>query len=738
MQVTTSMQHNETQSFTKNTKALKLVDLSQKADGLYSLHLDQPSEKVNKLNPAFMEELSHLLDELKLNKNIKTLVVLSEKEGIFIAGADIAVIQNLKDPREGEKMAKEGQAILQKLEQMPFPVIVAVNGACMGGGTEFALCCKYILVSDNPATRIALPEVNLGVMPGFGGTIRLPQRIGLQQALDYVLTGKTMNGEKAFKLGFADALLPYQDFNLRAMDWAASFVKGKWNKRPQARPLPATLMSCALEKNLLGRMVLFSQAKKQVLLKTRGRYPAPLKIIDVMQSNYGQPLEKALKKECKAFGELAITNVSKSLIQLFYATESIKKQTGVPGLKLDSKDKVQSVGLLGAGVMGGGIAQLLAHKDIPVRMKDIDEKALGLGLSSATKIFSDLVSKKKISSREAALKFALISPTTEYSGLSRVDLVIEAVIESMDIKKKVLKEAERNLNKEAFFATNTSSLSVTELATASQNPQNVVGLHFFNPVHKMPLVEVIRGQNTSDKAVAVVFDLAKRLSKIPIVVKDGPGFLVNRLLMPYLNEASYLIAEGAPVELLDEVVLNFGMPMGPATLLDEVGLDVAAKVSKILYHAFGSRATPCVTNERLVNAKLLGKKTGKGFYLYDARGKRTTLNPDLYSILGVKPHTPSTKEKDSWIPRVIYPMINEAALCLNDGIVASAQDVDLGMIMGTGFPPFHGGLLRYADSIGLDNIVSKLEEFSKLDMGPRFAPSEPLLKKARNGEKFYS
>lgn len=296
MQVTTSMQHNETQSFTKNTKALKLVDLSQKADGLYSLHLDQPSEKVNKLNPAFMEELSHLLDELKLNKNIKTLVVLSEKEGIFIAGADIAVIQNLKDPREGEKMAKEGQAILQKLEQMPFPVIVAVNGACMGGGTEFALCCKYILVSDNPATRIALPEVNLGVMPGFGGTIRLPQRIGLQQALDYVLTGKTMNGEKAFKLGFADALLPYQDFNLRAMDWAASFVKGKWNKRPQARPLPATLMSCALEKNLLGRMVLFSQAKKQVLLKTRGRYPAPLKIIDVMQSNYGQPLEKALKK----------------------------------------------------------------------------------------------------------------------------------------------------------------------------------------------------------------------------------------------------------------------------------------------------------------------------------------------------------------------------------------------------------------------------------------------------------
>jgi 3-hydroxyacyl-CoA dehydrogenase/enoyl-CoA hydratase/3-hydroxybutyryl-CoA epimerase len=714
-------------------KAFKLVEHNEVAQGVYALHFDLQGEKVNKLSPNVMVELNAQLDELKGRGDIKALAFLSDKESIFIAGADIDVIKTIHEQSEGSRLASEGEQVLEKLESLPFPVIAGINGAAMGGGTELALCCRYIAVSDGPATRIALPEVNLGVLPGFGGTVRLPSRVGLQTAMDYIMTGKTMNGEKAYKIGFADAILPFQDFNRRVLELAGRIAKGE---KPSRR-VKTSLQARLLEGNPLGRAVLFSQARKMVMKKTRGAYPAPLKIIDTLADNYGRGKREALKREAKAFGELAVTDVSKRLIDLFYATEKVKKQTGAQGFKLDPSDKVKSVGVLGAGVMGGGIAQLAANKSMGVRMKDIDFKGLATGMASAKRLFDDLVKKRKMTRRESDIKLALISPTTDYSGFSRIDLVIEAVVENMDVKKKVLKETEAALGEKGIFATNTSSLSVTELATASARPENVVGMHFFNPVHKMPLIEVIRGKETGDRAVALVFDLSKRMGKTPIVVKDGPGFLVNRLLMPYLNEASYLMAEGAPIEELDGAVLAFGMPMGPVTLLDEVGLDVAAKVSKILHHAFGARALPCPLSDRLVDTKLLGKKSSKGFYVYDAQGKKTGLNPEVYKALGVTPVSPSRDQKSNWIPRLIYPMINEAALCLEEGIVAEAQDVDLGMIMGTGFPPFRGGPLRYADAVGLDKIVAKLEELAKV-VGPRFEPSKPLRERAKQGRKFYS
>jgi len=555
----------------------------------------------------------------------------------------------------------------------------------------------------------------------------------LQTAMDFILTGKTMNGEKAAKIGFADAVLPHQDFQRRALEFGAKVARGEFRKTARKEPLQAKL----LEGNPIGRGVLFSQARKMVLSKSRGHYPAPLKILELLAGHAGRSRKEALKAESEAFGELSVTDVSKRLIDLFFATERVKKQTGVSGAKLDARDKVQHVGLLGAGVMGGGIAQLVAFKNIPVRMKDVDHKGLSTGLASASRVFGGLVKKRKMTSRDAELKMALISGTTDYSGFNRVDLVIEAVVENIDVKKKVLKEAEALMGESAIFATNTSSLSVTEIATASSRPENVVGMHFFNPVHKMPLIEVIRGDKTNDRAVVSIFELSKRLGKTPIVVKDGPGFLVNRLLMPYLNEASYLMAEGAPLEELDRAVLNFGMPMGPATLLDEVGIDVGSKVAKILHHAFGARALPCALNDRLVEAKLLGKKSGKGFYIYDAQGRQQELNPDIYRVLGVNPVSPSKEQKADWIPRMIYPMINEAAICLQEGIVADAQDVDLGMIMGTGFPPFRGGLLRYADSVGVANIVNKLEDLAKR-VGSRYTPSQPLVERARSGKAFYS
>ena len=701
--------------------------------GLFSLNFDLPGEKVNKLGPAVLNELKGVLETLKTKKEIKALVVISEKENIFIAGADIDVIKTIKTKEDGIRLASEGQAIIEQLEEMPFPVIAAIHGASMGGGTELALCCKYIVVSDHNSTKIGLPEVNLGILPGFGGTVRLPKRVGLQTAMDFILTGKTMNGEKAVKIGFADAVFPHQEFKKKAFEFAANVIRGKVRKALRK----AGAMQWALEENVLGRAVLFSQARKMILSKTRGNYPAPLKILDVLADNYGRSKRKALEIESKGFGDLVITEVSKQLIGLFFASEKVKKQSGVQGYKLQEEDKAKRVGVLGAGVMGGGIAQLAASKNIPVRMKDIDHKGLALGIQAASRILMGAVKKRKMTKREAEIKLALISPTTDYTGMGTLDVVVEAVVENMDVKKKVLKETEAVLKSNALFATNTSSLSVTELATASSRPENVVGMHFFNPVHKMPLVEVIRAEKTSDRAVASIFELSKRMGKTPIVVKDGPGFLVNRLLMPYLNEASYLIAEGSPIAEIDDAVLDFGMPMGPATLMDEIGIDVGAKVAKILHQAFGKRAEPCSVMSKLVESKLYGRKTAKGFYLYDATGRRGELNPEIYSVLGVKLKSPSKQDRENWIPRMIYPMINEAALCLKEGIVLDPSDVDLGMIMGTGFPPFRGGVLRYADTIGVKNVYEKCLELSKT-VSERYKPTTALEEMAKTNRSFYS
>lgn len=716
-----------------NMKAFTLVDKTNIAPGLFGLVFDLPNERANKLDPNTIGELDQILESLRSRTDIKALVLLSAKEGIFIAGADINIIQSVRTKEEAMHLASSGQAVLQKFEQMPFPTIAAINGASMGGGTELSLCCKYIITSDAPNTKIGLPEVNLGVLPGFGGTVRMPKRIGLQAALDFILTGKTMDGKKAVKLGFSDGCFPFQDFQKYAYEFGAKVARSEFKKRP----LNKTMTAALLEDNPIGRAVIFSQAKKMVMARTRGKYPAALKIIETMSSNYSVPKQKALEIECNAFGDLAITDVSKRLIELFFATEKVKKMSGVNGAKLDPKDKAESVGLLGAGVMGGGIALVCAQKNIPIRMKDIDFKGLGIGMAAARKVFDELVKKKKLTKREAEIKYALISPSTDYSGLARTDVIIEAVVENMDIKKKVLKETESAMKPTSLFATNTSSLSVTEMATASSRPENVVGMHFFNPVHKMPLVEVIRGDKTSDRATMMIFELSKRMGKTPIVVKDGPGFLVNRLLMPYLNEASYLMQEGAPIEELDEHVLDFGMPMGPATLLDEIGIDVAVKVAKILHHAFGKRAEPCSLNDKLVDSKLYGKKTGKGFYLYDTKMKKQELNPDIYKVLGITPKSPSKAVKENWIPRMMYLMINEASICFAEGIVNDPMDVDLGMIMGTGFPPFRGGLLRYADAVGLKNIVAKLEEYYK-SVGERYKPAQQLIERAKSGKGFYS
>ncbi len=717
---------------------------------LWTLTFDLPGEKVNKLSRKVMTEVDTLLVELEekgRKGEIDALVLFSGKPGNFIAGADIEMIQSVKTAHEAEELSRSGQVLIDRWEDLPFPTIAAINGAALGGGCEFALASTAIVMSNDPAAKIGLPEVLLGLCPGMGGCVRLPRKVGLAASLDLILTGKTLSGDRAAKAGLADACLPKENFNDSVMNWTATRLSAlKAGKRIAKEPKLGGIggpVGDLLEKTP-ARAIAFKKAREGVLSKTHGHYPGPLEAIQIIQDTvgeYGDKLrgrerEAAMKREAQGFGRLAATDVSKNLIRLFFLTEEVKKSKGLPEGVKSREVKIRRASVLGAGVMGGGIAQLFADKNLPIRMKDLNSKALALGMQAAAKIFSKQVQKKKINRREFLQKLNLIAPVTDFSGFRSTDLVVEAIVENIDVKKKVFQELEGQISNECIVASNTSSLSISAMQKVFEHPERFVGMHFFNPVHKMPLVEVIRGERTSDEAVSAVFQLSKTLGKTPIVVKDAPGFLVNRLLMPYLNEAVYLLSQGVPIPELDQTLLDFGMPMGPMELIDEVGVDVGDKVSHILHEAFGDRMLPAPLNGKAVAAGRLGKKNGKGLYSYEGPKKSKVLDPSIYEIMGVKPkpHCLSTEEI---IERCILPMINEASRCLEEGIVSTAAEVDLGMIMGTGFPPFRGGLLRYADTLGPRTLVDRLRKY-EARFGARFAPAPALLARAQNEQKFYS
>jgi 3-hydroxyacyl-CoA dehydrogenase/enoyl-CoA hydratase/3-hydroxybutyryl-CoA epimerase len=711
---------------------------------------DLPGEKVNKLSRQAMQDFEWLLGELEaLHKagRIDALLVFSGKPGNFIAGADIELIQSAQSAAEAESLSRMGQQLLNRWEDLPFPTIAAVDGAALGGGLEVALACSAFVMSDNPAARIGLPEVMLGFIPGMGGCVRLPRKVGIATALDLILTGKTLDGKKAYRAGIADGCVSKEAFELSALRW----VGKNWEKiqaRSRLAPEPkwggmGGTAGRLLEGNPLGRAFIFKKAREGVLQKTRGQYPAPLEALETLRSNgakagprlAGTERDRALAREAQGFGKCAVTEVSRHLVRLFFMMEAIKKTHGVadPSVK---PLPTQSVGVLGAGVMGGGIAQLLADKGIPARMKDVQVAGLQAGLKAASDLFRKKLKRKRLTEREFAQKMNLISPALDYSGFGSLGLVVEAIIEKMDLKKKVFQELEGQVSESCVLVSNTSSLSISEMQGVLRHPERFAGMHFFNPVHKMPLVEVIRGSQTSDQTVATVFDLSRKLGKTPVVVKDAPGFLVNRLLMPYLNEATWMVSEGTPVDELDEAMLEFGMPMGPMELIDEVGIDVGEKVAHILHDAFGDRMTPSPLNAKVVATGRLGKKTQKGIYDYGVQGKSKQLDPRIYEAVGVTPR-PGAMAAEEMVERCVLPMINEASRCLTDGIVETASDLDLAMIMGTGFPPFRGGLLRYADSLGARHLVDRLRHYEKR-FGARFAPSETLLKMAQSGTTFHA
>ncbi len=698
------------------------------------LEWDLMGEKVNKLSTPVMTRLKEVVAELKASK-YKAVVLISRKPKIFIAGADIEEIKKINSKEEFTKVLTQAHEIFSALEDLPMVTIAAIHGACMGGGCELVLACDYRICSDSNDTKIGLPETKLGIIPGFGGCVRLPRVIGVEAALDIILQGKAVDGRKAEKLGLVDACVPTEQLESFAAKMASEKVAEGGRKRQKVyapRDLPSKLKSSAL-----GRPAVFFLAKRAVLEASKGFYPAPLKALEVVHKTHGmRNRERALAIEGEGFAEVATTAISKNLIDLFYMMEAVKKQTGIDN-KAIKPLPVKHIGVMGAGTMGGGIAQVAADRGIDVRMKDINNDALALGLRHAAEIFGKYMKRRKITKYDLDEKMSHISGTLDYSGFKTIDVVIEAIVEDMNIKKKVIAEAASKCRPNAIIATNTSSLSVTEMAEAAPHPENFVGMHFFNPVDKMPLVEVIRGPKTSDEATATIFDLAKKMGKTPVVVKDGPGFLVNRLLMPYLIEAMFILQDGMAVDVVDKYYTHhFGMPMGPYRLMDEVGLDVCIKVVKIFHKSLGDRIEVPNLILNLGESKRLGKKSGRGFYLYDHKGKQLSVDQSIYAELKLKAPTNPLSEKEC-VERGVFTMINEAALALiEDRIVESADAVDLAMIMGTGFPPFRGGLLKYADSLGTQYVAQELEVYAS-KCGARLKPSQPLLNLAKTGRKFH-
>ncbi|MCM8775166.1 MAG: 3-hydroxyacyl-CoA dehydrogenase NAD-binding domain-containing protein [Candidatus Omnitrophica bacterium] len=691
--------------------------------GIAILEFDQPDADVNVLNSQNLLELKHLLAEIGSRHDLKAIVITSAKDRIFIAGADIREIEKISSTTDALEKAEQGKVVLKMIEDLEIPTLAVINGACLGGGYELTLACKWRVASSSEKVKIGLPEVNLGVIPGFGGTQRLPRLIGPMKALSVILAGRVVSAQEALKLGMVDRLFPEKVLLKNSIQFTKEIVNRQLT-RSKGRS-----SSWFLEKTPLGRFLVYRQAKKGILRLTKGFYPAPMKALEVIQKTYGREAVCGFRLESEAFAELAVTDISKNLIKLFLANEQYKKfprtKTHVPPLE------IKQCGVIGAGVMGGGIAQLVSDKGIPVRIKDIQPQALGSALKEARTIYDSALKKKKLKRQELDFKMGLISVGLTTQTLRRSQIIIEAVVEDMKVKEKVFGELSQITDRSTILASNTSSLSITRMAEVSRYPERVIGLHFFNPVHKMPLVEIIPTPHTSEEVLAKTIQFARSLGKTVIVVKDVRGFLVNRLLMPYMNEAAYLMEEGCSPATVDQVATDFGMPMGPLELLDFIGIDIAAKVAKILHEAYGERMK-CASLMKTVQEKgLLGKKSKRGFYIY--KGKKKKPNPDIMTVQksGVCP------SRNDILKRLIYIMINEATRCLEEKVVEESSAIDIAMIMGTGFPPFRGGLLRYADFVGAKNIVDDLKRFRDQQQTDRFSPAPYLLRLSEKHQTFY-
>ncbi|EKT63815.1 fatty acid oxidation complex subunit alpha FadJ [Providencia burhodogranariea] len=695
------------------------------------IFIDVPNEKVNTLKAEFAQQFLAILQQAQSTSGLKGLVVTSGKKDSFIAGADISMIANCKSKDEASELSREGHKLFDKLENYPLPIIAAIHGICLGGGLELALACHARVCSDDNKTRLGLPEVQLGLLPGSGGTQRLPKLIGIPKALELMLTGRQLTAKQAHRIGLVDDVVS----GTILLDVAVNMVKrGKVHRAPvhwQSRLLSSKLF----------RNKVFSSAKQTALNKTKGHYPAPEKIIQVVKIGMEKGIKAGFEAEAKAFGELVMTPESAALRSLFFATTSLKNEAGA----LANPLPIKQVGILGGGLMGGGIAFVTAMRgNLPVRIKDVSDKGVTQALRYNWDLLTQRVNKRRMLARERDAIMSRISGTLTYQGLEHADIVVEAVFEDLPLKQRMVAEVQQLSEGKAIFASNTSSLPINQIANNAAYPEKVIGLHYFSPVDKMPLVEVIPHRQTDAETIATTVAFAKRQGKTAIVVGDDAGFYVNRILAPYLCEATECLVSGESIEHIDNALVDFGFPVGPFNLLDEVGIDVGTKILPVLVNRFGDRFKAPDVLDKVNKDDRKGKKNGKGFYLYGhqpvsklffwKKNKKRQVDKNIYSLIGIDPKNHLSKIDIA--ERCVMLMLNESVRCLDEKIIQNARDGDIGAVFGIGFPPFFGGPFRYMDSLGIQKTVDTMNRLAEL-YGDKFRPCERLCEMAEKNETFF-
>ena len=708
------------------------LSVSLLEDGIAKLSYDNQKESVNKFDQATVQEFAEAVAALEQASEVKGLIVTSGKK-VFIAGADITeFVGNFKKPEnEIAAWVFEINKTFNRFEDLPFPKVAAINGAAMGGGTEMTLVCDYRVMSDKAS--IGLPEVKLGIFPGFGGSVRLPRIIGIDNALEIIATGEAQKPAAALKVGMVDAVVSAEQLEASAIDLVKKCIKGEldWKARHNEKLSPVKL-------NPLEQAMAFNSAKGVLFAKANpAQYPAPKIALEAIEKHVNLPRDKALEVEAASFAKAAKTPQAESLVGLFLNDQAVRKLVKQHTAKAHD---IKEAAVLGAGIMGGGIAYQAASKGLPIIMKDIKSEQLDLGMSEASKHLASGMKRGKITPEIMGQTLSRIRPTLNYGDFGETDIVIEAVVENPKVKHAVLKEVEGLVKKDCILASNTSTISITYLASVLERPENFVGMHFFNPVHRMPLVEVIRGEKSSEEAIATTVALAEKMGKVPVVVNDCPGFLVNRVLFAYFGAFDLLMKEGADFQHIDKVMEKFGWPMGPAYLIDVVGLDTGVHGAEVMAEGFPDRMKPDYKGSiaALFEANRLGQKNGVGFYKYevDKKGKPAKkADPATLEVLKSVVADSKPFEDQEIVDRMMLALCNETVRCLEDNIVATPAEADMAMIMGIGFPPFRGGPCRYIDQVGLDNYLALCEKYAYL--GKAYEAPQKIRDMAAKGETFY-